>query len=790
MARRSKRRPVRPRWGSEDPKGCCPRPVVLLRWFGTSRWRRRAGWLLVAIFVLFVFPGFVGAVASAQYQAAATGSSVSEIDGLSWMQIRDSSGVPLANYSFATDHGGVLNPGATILWAILGFEFIGYIAIVTTAIWLIGNALSFQWLNMFGSALTGVADRLTGQIATPMLLVTAATIGAFCVAWFWLRGYHAKAVLQIVTMLGVAMLGPVFLAEPLGDVLSSDGLLAKGRDLGISVAAGLNGNNNPNPNQLVTTMQGDLADNFARRPVQVWNFGHVIDEEPACRSVWSAGMTAGDDDRVRKGMQSCGDSAAYAKAQNPSMGQVGTGLMLLICGGILLVFAVVLGIRVVKAALDTIYHGFMSIFGFAAGGFVYGPSQTFLVRNLVDSVVAAARMTAYTIFLGVYVLFMGNLFAQARGQTLAVIVIAGIVEIVAVSQLKRLSRSLSRGNDWIANRFALAIQGARSTAGGSGGMALGMGTMRAGGSGSGSGLMTGLAAINTANANPLVAWLAFRTPRPMDPDARLRRAAEKVNMRIAASGMTRDQQQELRAAREVLDTKARTRAAEFGGMGDFVGRAHAWDGLGDMDASYQGKMGSLARQHVDRRTIGNIASVHAIQKASKTPNPFEFAPRASAHAALQAAVNRRTEPGQPRSAIANELAGQAHVAAYNFRNNAPRPAPNAAIDERLVTDVETAILNNQALDTAIHPDRWANADRVTLQHIGRSLASDYYESVNTWARDQTDANLAAAVTRLEHANTFDGLTDGLVNDPWSGLRMRNLSIQPDDPFAQAAWRSL
>jgi hypothetical protein len=272
---------------------------MLLRRLGAGPWRRRVGWILVIIFVLFVFPGLIGAVASAQLEAATTGGSVSEFDGLSWMKIRDSAGVPLANYAFATNHGGIFNPGATILWAILGFEFVGYMAIVTTAIWLIGNALRFQWLNMFGAALTGVADRLTGQIATPILLVTAATIGALCVAWFWLRGYHAKAVLQIVTMLGVAVLGPVFLAQPLADVLSSDGLLAQGRNLGLAVAAGLNGNNNPNPTQLVTTMQQDLADNFARRPVQVWNLGHVIDDQPACRSVWSAGMAAGDDGRVR-----------------------------------------------------------------------------------------------------------------------------------------------------------------------------------------------------------------------------------------------------------------------------------------------------------------------------------------------------------------------------------------------------------------------------------------------------------------------------------------------------------
>jgi hypothetical protein len=738
---------------------------MLLRRFGASRWRRRAGWLLVVIFVLFVFPGLVGAVASAQYQAAAAGGGVSEIDGLSWMQIRDSYGVPLANYTFATDHGGVLNPGSTILWAILGFLFIGYIAIVTTAIWLIGNALSFQWLNMFGSALTGVADRLTGQIATPMLLVTAATIGAFCVAWFWLRGYHAKAVLQIVTMLGVAVLGPVFLAEPLGDVLSSDGLLAKGRDLGISVAAGLNGNSNPNPNQLVTTMQGNLADNFARRPVQVWNFGHVIDEEPACRSVWSAGMTAGDDDRVRKGMQSCGDSAAYAKAQNPSMGQVGTGLMLLICGGILLVFAVVLGIRVIKAALDTIYHGFMSIFGFAAGGFVYGPTQTFLVRNLVDSIVGAAKMTAYTIFLGIYVLFMGNLFAQAKGQTMAVIVIAGTVEIVAVSQLKRLSSSLSRGNDWIANRFALAIQGsgARPGGGGGGGSALGMGNARAGGSAHG-GLMSGMGMLNTINASPATAWLLGATLNPLSPQSRRRKRMDLNNM--AVSDIVRQSHEYTQAHRANLLAKAAGRLNGIqGGITSALGVANVLDGLGDskapdsMIAPLILALGGTDQQVIDAQRAA------AVQKASmKDFNPNGSAPLQKAIAAGYAVENHQGIDALPA------FAGQAVVAADNFvRHSTASMNPNARYDPfvQRVMHIMNLPDHEHQLRT-ITPDEWRNAGRDARQEIGRQLALQHQRAATDYFQQQNDPirlqALQHSTRRLADFNSFD---PNVGPNPWS-----------------------
>ncbi|MBO0856260.1 MAG: hypothetical protein J2P18_21115, partial [Nocardia sp.] len=237
----------------------------------------------MVVAVLVVVPGVLGAAASARSYNAATGG-VSRIDGLSWMNVRDMYGVPVSDYLFASNHGSVVNPGATVVWSMIGIEFIGYITIVTTAIWIIGYALSFRWLQMFASALHGVADALSGQIATPIMLAVAATVGAFFVAWFIVRGFHAKAAMQVVTMIGVAIIGPVFLSQPLADVLSSDGLLAQGRNLGISVAAGLNGDSTPDPDRLVRSMQGNLATNFARRPLQVWNFGHVVDERPACRT--------------------------------------------------------------------------------------------------------------------------------------------------------------------------------------------------------------------------------------------------------------------------------------------------------------------------------------------------------------------------------------------------------------------------------------------------------------------------------------------------------------------------
>ncbi|MFX0581224.1 hypothetical protein [Nocardia nepalensis] len=503
-------------------------PAVVWRcraWVRATRRRRWTVSVLLGVFALFVFPGLLGTADAAAAEAGTRTAGSSVGSALGWTHVTDSSGVEAASYVFATDHGGVLNPGDTAISLVLGLEFAGWKIIVITAIWLIGYALSFQWLNIFAKALLGVAHSLTGQIATPIMLVTAATIGAFCVAWFVVRGFYVKAYLQAVTMLMVGLLGPVFLAEPLADVLSSDGLLAQGRDLGISVAAGLNGDNGVDPSRMVATMQGTLTDNFARRPLQVWNFGHVVDDQSACRAAWSSGVAARSEDRVKRGIGGCGDSAAREAMDNPNFEQIGTGLLLLLAGAILLAFGAVLAIKVIRAALDTIYHGLMSIFGFAAGGFVYGPTQTFLIRNIVDGFVAAARMTAYTIFLGVYVLILRDLFTLAGDEVMVVFIIGAIVEIVAIFQLKRLSAGLDRGNEWIANRFALAVQGsgARSSGGAS---ALGMGTAGARHSLPRSSLLPMLAAVSTVSNSPATEWLFGRTRTPLRPFARMERASQ------------------------------------------------------------------------------------------------------------------------------------------------------------------------------------------------------------------------------------------------------------------------
>ncbi|NKY59814.1 hypothetical protein [Nocardia flavorosea] len=725
-------------------------------WLNDHPWKRRALWLLGIMFGFVVFPGIIGVVAGAQ-----TSSGVSQIDGLSWMNVRDSNGVPLASYQFVTDPGSLFNPGNTVLWAILGILFVGYMAIVTSAIWAVTFTFSFTWLDMFAAALTGTAQTLARQIATPIVLITAATIGAFFVAWFTVRGFHVKATMQVVTMIGVAILGPLLLANPLEDVLSSDGLLTQGRDVGLSVAAGLNGNGNPNPEQLVTIMQHDLADNFARKPVQVWNFGHIIDRT-GCESAWTAGVMAGDPDDIRSAVEGC-DSAAHSRAENPTFGQIGTGLILLVCATLLMLFAVYLGLKVTKAALDAIYHGFMAIFGFAAGGFVYGPTQTFLVRNIVDTFLAAARMAAFTVFLGVYVLFMGDLFQQAGDQVMSVIVIACAVELVAILQLRRLSGSLDRGNNWVANRFALAIQGGGGGSGGSGGgSALGMGGAQLpGGGGGGMGGLAALAALNTVNSSPLVAWLALRTPNPLNPLARRKKISDLANYHTADSRMEMYEWSQL--GRNNWRNKAIVRAAPHGGVTNAIGLANALDGLGDSRVPDANRAPILLSLGANDVAVHQAERAVAVQAASMSKNPFGFAPLQKAVAAARA-VENHLEGQTPEARAA--FAAQAEIAATNFLRHTNRPAPGAEINQRFVNRVRQNWDSDLALRNAISPRQWNQIDRNTRFAIGHEVAEAQLAAAERYRINPTAANRAELMRWTNRIASLDHMDPNMGLDPW------------------------
>lgn len=736
-------------------------------WVHAKPARRRLTWVLLALLALFGIPLLTGAIAAAQGPGGINHLSMTALD---WTGVKDSNGVLLSRYNFVTADSSLFSPVRTVLLLLVWLEFLGWWMLITLSLWVIGWVISFTWLNTVSKALDGVGHALVGQLATTMVMLAAVTLGAFFVAYFVARGNYAKAVRQIVTMLAVAVFGILILADPLAHVLGPDGVLAKGRDIGVSVAAGLNGNSAPDPTRVVASMQATMADNFARKPLQVWNFGHVIDDRGSCGATWSSGIMSRDTDLIKTGLYSCRDLDAYTVVTDPDLSdvllQMGDGLVLLLCGLILVFFAVGLSIRIIWMALDSVYHALLAVFGVAAGGYIYGPTQTFLIRNIVDSIFAGLSMAAYTIFLGIYVLVLGDLFREAGGQVFSVLVIGAVVEIVAFAQVRRLARSLDRGGSWVAGRFALATQGPALSGGGVGG-----------GVGAGSGYaLTGLhamailTALNTLNTNPAMAWLLGGGTTAFSPLSRGRLAVDRQNIEIARKNWLINTHRRSQAYRDVVDFGGRYRVRNMNdGYDSPAGLMLAIDSHLDVGASREQIAGSLMDQGVSRERIRAAYSTLAAENTHIHTVTTGYQPRVKAAAALKTYIARKDwDPLSSSTAL-----GQLRVRADNFVTNTPGAVDPASLDTNFQSAVARAMtaVGREDVDLShyITDEMWNNASADDLRAASRDVANAFRDEV--MALQQRPGNLGIldrVVWHDDFARKFNDAMNPLSNNPWAG----------------------
>ncbi len=740
-------------------------------WARVSRRRHTTVRILTTLLVLLAAWTLSGGAAAGQTDTVAYARSTSTIDGLAWTGIKDSYGVPLSNYIFATETG-VLDPKEAAVAIVLGLLFAIFMVIVISGIWLTGFVASFGWLAWLEKPFTAVADGLTGAIATPLVLTLSVTIGAFFVAWFVVRGHPAKAVVQVVAMLVVAVVGAAYLAHPLAAVFSSDGLLSQGRDVGIAVAAGLNGNSTPDPQSIVAEFNGTLADNFARRPVQVWNLGHVVDDSPRCRAAWSSAVLAAKESQLAEGMRQCGDTLAHDRIQNPSIGQIGTGLVLLICGTILLLFLVYLSIKIFLAAVSAIFHGTAAIVGFAAGGFIYGPSQAFLVRNLVGMVGDAGSMVVLFVFEGGYVLVLGSVFRAAPGSGLAVIFVGGIVLVAGFVLLHRLDLNLIGGQSRIAEKIRAVLEGRPAPAGGAS-TGMGEATIRQSLS-PGHAIGTAVRFAADFNGNPVASWM-FGRPNPLTYYSRRMQEMNYLNYellrgnvppRTAGSWMAR-----LTLGKNAHDAAARAAVTDFDGVNARAAAA-AMTTILTLGGDRADAMGALAVARFPPAMRRWAAEAHARTMKSADENPVQYGPLAQAAAALDLAESTRGWGGAVEQAAHN---AQFAESAVMFHRLTPRPLGSTRGFERdpfaskAMADYNTYqdFLNAFGGTKESAAREWAAQSEDKRRYIGYTLAERLASKAQQYERTPNDTLLAEAMDLKNKATYIDLALSGTNIGPWT-----------------------
>ncbi|WP_433574707.1 hypothetical protein [Nocardia brasiliensis] len=431
-------------------------------------------WLAVATFLLFVFPGVLGAIATAQTSPAATPGTTSANSALSFMDIRDSDGVEASRYFVPQDDGGLLNPGRSIVTTVTKCVMIGWGIEKITPIYLIGKVASFSWLDNFEGPLRELADSYTSAVYTLPVLLLGATLGSFFTVYFFVRGFYAKAAFQLMFLVVVAIAGPGLLANPMAQVFSSDGALAVGRDFGLAVSAGLNGEPEGDQTELVSRMQRQMADNF-RWELQILSFGKIVDERDACRIAWSRGIESGDSQQVRQGMLACQDLVAVDAIDNPNWGQVGAGLVMMLASLPYTLCMVYMSYKIAMSVWNIIYNLILMILGAAFLAYIHGPPQVTFISNFFGVFLNSIKVGAWMVFLGNYIFLNGAIFGSP-GSHMELFFLLALLHFVIFARARKAAKAMRRAEYWATNRFVQKLQNVGGKGGGGGGgAAFGMG---------------------------------------------------------------------------------------------------------------------------------------------------------------------------------------------------------------------------------------------------------------------------------------------------------------------------
>jgi hypothetical protein len=362
--------------------------------------------------------------------------------GVSWTGITDSDGVPLANYMFVTDVGGFFDWKSSALAGLLEIEAGAFIAILALGLWLLQWALSFVWLETLRPAAEAVESALS-FFQDPAVLLLTMSVAAAWICIPWVMGKHQLAVSKLIMVVIITLGGALAAQHSVSWIASTDGPLSYGRDVGVELAEqvdpSLKAGSSTGSVELLT---GKLADALGRKPLQLWNFGTVADTNGGCRSAWSAGVKAGDEEDLATLMKNCGSEQIKEAIESPNGGQFGTGMLVIIVAMVILYFLALAAFKVLAAAAQCLFYAILSGPAFALA-YLGGGSAAFAARCFADAIVSGLAMGVYTVFLAAGMLTIRAVLSsnETFGPAGAMVVLA-VFLYVLIHLLKRLSNHL------------------------------------------------------------------------------------------------------------------------------------------------------------------------------------------------------------------------------------------------------------------------------------------------------------------------------------------------------------
>jgi hypothetical protein len=346
------------------------------------------------------------AVSSAPAATASTNAML-----LNWTGLHDTYGVPIGDFylSLASiqdqlTEGGpdarVWDPSTWAPWMMHGLKVMYtnftaaniltaeagiFVGIIALSLWVMRLTISTYWLTVFGE----IAKAVTAAVITVTtrwgLVAITVPLGVFLGVLAIRRAEAGRGATMILLAIMMPALALSVFSDPAGMMYGPDGLLMFGRRMGFSTAQAVTHNGAIGGGGFagqVDTLTSSLITHVLREPLQVFNFGHVVDRVGGCGAQYSASLQQGaamaslqgSADGPVKAVARCGDTAAVHYAQNLDGTNVFVGLMLVIAAVLFGWFMMSSGASVFMVSVKAIYTTAKLLPSVFAGG-VSGAAQ-------------------------------------------------------------------------------------------------------------------------------------------------------------------------------------------------------------------------------------------------------------------------------------------------------------------------------------------------------------------------------------------------------------------------------
>ncbi|WP_165604293.1 hypothetical protein [Mycolicibacter sinensis] len=292
----------------------------------------------------------------------------------------------------------------------LGLECAFFLTVCAIGIWLIKFALGAIWLgwlaavaNPFVINIQGVVNRL--HLIEGGMLAATVVGGITC----FTVGYGAGMGV-IGGSLIVAVLTWLLLRDPVGALVSDNGVLGIGRSLGFTVSQGI-AHNGPiasgGTSSQLDTLTSWLCDVLVRDVIQLISFGQVIDDIGGCATAFNTAILSGVTERPAQAMKTCGATAAYAHSQHLSAISAGLFFVVICLVMLILVALDYIGCEAFRIGFKAFWD-VLVIVPAAALAMFPGPPRRHAKKRVVLMLVHGAEMLAATAGLGILVLLMAQ----------------------------------------------------------------------------------------------------------------------------------------------------------------------------------------------------------------------------------------------------------------------------------------------------------------------------------------------------------------------------------------------